>query len=295
MFRKAEKKKSKLRLALCGVAGSGKTYSALKIAKGLGGKVAMIDTESGSGDLYSDQFDYDIVQLHPPFSPDRYVKIIHEAEKQGYDVLIIDSLSHAWAGEGGVLDIVDKAARASASRNSYTAWKDATPEQNKLIDAILTSKIHIITTMRSKSSYEMVDDKGKKKPVKIGLSPIQREGVDYEFTVVLDISIDSHIASASKDRTGIFDSQYFKITEETGEKLIDWLNSGVDLQEKANLIIEQIKNSHSIDELSAIFHDYCKSKNEVIFQDENIRNKIIDEKDKRKSEILIHQVEDEKI
>lgn len=225
-FKKAQRKQARLRLALCGPSGSGKTYSALLLAKGLGGKVAMIDTERGSGELYDHLTDYDVAPLSAPFEPERYVQLIREAEKGGYTTIIIDSLTHAWAAEGGVLEMVDKATAASRSKNSYMAWREATPHHNRLVDAMLQSSCHIIVTIRTKTAYDLVDEGGKKRPVKVGMAPVQRDGLEYEFTVVLDLSIDKHVATASKDRTGLFDGQHFVPTPATGETLAAWLNGG---------------------------------------------------------------------
>lgn len=224
MFRKAQRKSAKLRLALMGPAGAGKTYSALQIATGLGGGIAMIDTERGSGELYSHLADYDVAQINPPFTPEKYIDAIKAASVHGFTVLIIDSLSHAWAGEGGVLDIHDKVAKSV--RNSFSAWREVTPMHNALVDAILNSPLHVIVTMRSKTAYEVINEGGKSKVAKIGLAPQQREGLEYEFTVVFDLSIDGHVASATKDRTGLFDGQYFTPSEETGRILLGWLESG---------------------------------------------------------------------
>lgn len=152
-FRKAERKKAKLRLGITGPAGSGKTYSALLIAFGLGGRIAMIDTENGSGDLYANLGDYDICAITAPYDVRKYLTLIDEAEKAGYDTIIIDSLSHAWSGEGGLLDMQGRIAAASRSGNSYAAWRQVTPWHNKLIDAMLSSSCHIIATMRSKTEY----------------------------------------------------------------------------------------------------------------------------------------------
>jgi hypothetical protein len=227
-FRKAERRKAKLRLALCGPAGSGKTFSALLIAQGLGGKIAMIDTENGSGELYSNLCAYDVATITPPFTPDKYVETIHEAEAAGYDVIIIDSLSHAWAGEGGVLDMQGKA--ADAEKNSYTAWRKVTPKHNRLVDSILQSSCHVIACMRSKMAYELVEnDKGKKVPRKLGMAPVQRDGMEYEFTLVLDLSVDGHVATSSKDRTGIFDGKYLVPTIECGKDLLKWLDAGIEV------------------------------------------------------------------
>ena len=228
-FKKAVRKQAKLRLALCGPSGSGKTFGSLKIAQGLApsGRIALIDTERGSGELYADVVDYDIATLAPPYTPDRYIALIQEAEAAHYDVLIIDSLSHAWTGLGGVLDMHERAATA-AKGNSWAAWREVTPAHNALVDAMLGADLHLITTMRTKNAYEVIDSDGKKKPVKIGLAPVQREGMEYEFTLVLDLTVDGHIATASKDRTRVFDGQHFTPAIATGEALRQWLETGVD-------------------------------------------------------------------
>ncbi len=233
-FRKAEKRKAKLRLAITGPAGSGKTYGALLIAQGLGGKIAMLDTENGSGDLYGDRFEYDICPITAPYDVRKYLQGIHDAEEAGYDVLIIDSLSHAWNGEGGLLDMQNRITESNAKMNSFSAWRKVTPWQNKLVEFILTSKCHIIATMRSKTDYIQIEnERGKSEIKKVGLAPVQRDGIDYEFTTVFDVST-SHVTTVSKDRTSIFDEQAFQITEETGKNLKEWLDSGVDIEGQKN-------------------------------------------------------------
>lgn len=229
MFSKATRKKVKLRLALCGVSGSGKTYSALLLAKGLGGKCAVIDTENGSASLYEGIADYDVCELRPPFTTEKYINAIKEAEREGYDVLIIDSLSHAWAGQGGLLEQVDNITAASRSKNSYTSWRSVTPLHNRLVDTILQSNMHIVVTMRSKTAYETTkDEKGKMSVVKAGLAPVQRDGLEYEFTTVLDLENSRHMATAGKDRTHLFDGQSLIIDEEVGVKLKSWLDQGIE-------------------------------------------------------------------
>ncbi len=224
LIRKAERKKAKLRLGICGPSGSGKTWSALEIAKGMGGKIGMIDTEAGRGELYGEDFAYDIIRLEAPYSPERYIQAMKAFEDAGYDILIIDSLSHAWVGEGGVLSIVDK-----AGSNSFTqGWKVATPKQNALIDALITSKMHIITTLRVKTDYTMDKNaQGKTVPQKVGLAPVQRDGLEYEFTVFMDISNQDHIAHVTKDNTKLFDQQYIKPSQAMGAQLMEWLNYGM--------------------------------------------------------------------
>lgn len=228
MFRKAERQKARLRLGLFGPAGSGKTYSALRVAKGLGGKIALIDTEAGSGELYSKQFDYDVCQLAAPFTPEKYVEAMKAAEGAGYDTIVVDSLSHAWAGAGGILDIQGKA--ADKSRNSYTAWREATPRHNELVEAILQSKCHVIITMRSKTEYVLEEDeRGKKVPKKVGMAPVQRDGMEYEMTVCAEID-ERHEARFSKDRTSMFSkADWSPLTEATGAKLRAWLEDGVEI------------------------------------------------------------------
>jgi len=231
-FRKAERCKAKLRLGITGTAGSGKTYGALLVAKGLGGKIALIDTENGSGDLYATEFDYDVGAITAPYTVNKYLDAIHGAEQAGYEIIIIDSLSHAWAGEGGLLDLQGKITDASYSKNSYTAWRKVTPEHNKLIEAMLNSPCHIIATMRSKTEYiQTENDKGKKEIIKVGLAPVQREGMDYEFTTVFDLG-QNHVATVSKDRTRLFDGEIFTLSELTGKKLKDWLDTGYDATEQ---------------------------------------------------------------
>jgi hypothetical protein len=260
IIKKANRKNAKLRLALTGVSNSGKTTGALKIAKGLGGKIVVIDTENKSADLYSDITDFDTLVLQAPYSPERYIQAIKQCEDAGYNIIIIDSLSHGWAGEGGVLEIQDNITAASKSKNSYTAWREVTPVQNKLVDTILQSDCHIIATMRSKTAYELVDINGRKTPIKMGLAPIQREGIDYEFTIVLDLDAKSHLYTASKDRTRLFEGKHEMISEETGIKLNEWLNNGKtseevakeEEEEKKN-IINELNNALSVESLTKLY------------------------------------------
>ena len=244
MFTKAQRTQARLRLALCGPSGSGKTYSALLIAQGLApdGRIAMIDTERGSGALYSHLVDYDVAPLAPPYTPDRYIERIRLAGESGYQVLIIDSLSHAWVGEGGILDLHDRATQASRSGNSFAAWREVTPRHNALVDALLGVDLHVIVTMRTKTAYDLSDDgNGKKRPIKVGLAPVQRDGLEYEFTVVMDLSVEGHVATAAKDRTGLFDGAHWVPVKATGEALRGWLDSGVDITDASRQQLDKLK------------------------------------------------------
>lgn len=229
-IRKAERTKSKLRLGLAGPAGSGKTMSALKLAFGIGAKVCLIDTERGSGDLYANLGDYSVITLEPPFKPDVFVDAIHAAEKAGFDVIIVDSLSHAWSDEGGILDQADK--MQASGKNRFTMWADLTPQHRKLVNALLNSPKHIICTMRSKQEYameEVTSANGNRKTEvrKLGMAPIQRDGMEYEFTIFFDID-QNHYAKASKDRTDMFKNEVQILDEKTGDRLLKWLNAGKD-------------------------------------------------------------------
>jgi hypothetical protein len=224
-FQKAVKSKSKLRCALFGPSGAGKTYSALSIAKGIGGKVAVIDSERGSASKYADKFDFDVVDLEKK-SIDEYVQFIAEAGEAGYSVLIIDSLTHAWQD---LLEEVEKLANAKYRGNTWSAWSEGTPKQRALVNAILSCPCHIMATMRSKTEWQTTqDDRGKSRPVRVGLAPEQGKGIEYEFDMLLELSTE-HIANVIKDRTGMFqDKLLTKPGVDFGRELVEWLNTGVD-------------------------------------------------------------------
>lgn len=221
-FRKAEKHAAKLRMALVGISGTGKTYSALRLATGMGGKVALIDTEHGRASAYAHKFDFDVLELDT-FSPVKYIEAIQAAQDAGYDVLIIDSLSHAWIGKEGALEQVDKAARASRSQNTFMAWRDVTPLHNKLVEAITTSRLHVIATMRSKAKYDMEkDDKGKLVPRKIGMEPVQRDGLEYEFDLVGDLDYDHNFVISKSTLDSIHPRDVIQpLDEEVGRLILD--------------------------------------------------------------------------
>lgn len=231
-FQKAERKKSKLRLALTGPSGSGKTYGALLLASGLGSKIAVIDTEQGSASLYSHLVDFDSLELEPPYNPERYREALKLAVKSGYDAVIIDSITHEWSGSGGCLELLEQIAKARYRGNSWAAWNDITPRHRAFIDDLLTSPIHIIVTARSKTETAQVEVNGRKQVQKLGMKTEQRDGIEYEFTTVLDIVHDGHFALPSKDRTGLFNSnEPEKLSKETGERIKKWLESGVEIKE----------------------------------------------------------------
>lgn len=226
-LRKAARQKAKIRLGLSAASGAGKTYSSILIAKGLAGgdlsNVAIIDTENGSADLYAELGDYNVLTLRPPFTPEKFISAIKECEKAGMEVIIIDSITHEWEGEGGCLDIYNSLG------GKYQDWAKITPRHQKFIDAIVQSPVHMITTVRRKQDYDMVKDgSGKVKVEKVGMKEVTRDGYEYELTINLDIDM-NHMATASKDRTGLFMGRHsFMPSEQTGELIKEWCESGAE-------------------------------------------------------------------
>ena len=245
VFQKAQRRRAKVRLGLCGPSGSGKTYSALLIASGITSKkIFMIDTEKGSALLEQGKPgipEFYHAELTPPYSPARYIQYIQTAINEGAACIIIDSLTHAWTGTGGILDEHGRIA-SSKNNNSWSAWRHLTPEHNRLIDTMLNCDAHLIATMRTKTAWEVVDgENGKKQPVKLGLKPEQREGMEYEFTVVLDLSVAGHVATSSKDRTSLFDGRHVVPSKDTGVQIRTWLNQGADAVQISHELLTQYK------------------------------------------------------
>jgi hypothetical protein len=257
-FVKAVRKQAKLRLALTGPSGSGKTYSSILLAQGLGGKVAVIDTEHGSASLYCDLMEFDVMELTAPYSPERYIAAIHEAEKAGYDVLIIDSISHEWNGTGGMLQLNEQIAQTKFKGNTWSAWSESDPRHRKFIDAMLQSRMHVIVTMRSKTeTSQEKDNHGKTKVLQLGMKAEQRDGIIYEFTTVLDLVHGGHYATATKDRTGLFAGDPQVITPATGAALMQWLNTGVEAaafdEDTMTELTGSIVDASTLEDLQAAF------------------------------------------
>ena len=225
-IRKARRSATKLRLLLTGPSGSGKTWGALQIAKGMGGRTLVIDTEEGSSDLYDHLHEFDVLDLRPPFSPEAYIEAIVAAEAAGYEVIVIDSVTHCWSGPGGCLEILEDVAKAQFRGNTWSAFSVITPRWRAFVDKILRSSAHVICCGRSKTETAQVDDHGKKKVAKLGMKLEARDGLEFEFTVVLDLIHDGHYATVSKDRTGLFAGDPKPITAETGKRLAEWLAGG---------------------------------------------------------------------
>lgn len=245
----ATRKRAKIKMALQGPSGSGKTYSALLLASGITvdwNKIAVIDTENHSSELYADLGNFKVLNLSYPFSPERYMEAIKACEKTNVEVIIIDSITHEWEGQGGILDV-----HGSMAGNSFTNWAKLTPRHNAFVQTILQSPCHIISTVRTKQDYVLTEKNGKMVPEKVGLRGITRDGMDYEFTIVFDLDI-KHNATASKDRTSLFNGKpEFKITADIGKTILAWCNRGV--QPVVDDIDMRVKKCLSIDELLQLF------------------------------------------
>ncbi|MBW4640935.1 MAG: ATP-binding protein [Gloeocapsa sp. UFS-A4-WI-NPMV-4B04] len=221
MFKKATKTQIKLRLALTGPSGSGKTFSSLAIASQLGKRIAVIDTEHGSASRYADLFEFDVVELES-FHPNRYVKAILAAQQAGYDVVVIDSLSHAWIGKDGELELVDRA------KNSFTAWKDVRPLERALIDTMLSCKCHLIATMRSRTEWVVeTNDKGKAEPRKVGTAPIQTQGIEFEFDVAGELNWQNTLTITKSRCPALSGKAFIEPGQQVADILKQWLDNGV--------------------------------------------------------------------
>jgi hypothetical protein len=201
----------------------------LEIATGLlgtsGGRIAVLDTEKGSASLYATSYEYDVMELGAPYTPERYIEVIHAAEEAGYDVLIIDSASPEWSGAGGCTEANEELAQAKFRGNTWSAWSSTTPRHRSFIESMLQSKMHIIATFRAKE--DTVQEGGKIR--KVGMKMEARDGTSFEFSVVFELEHSSHMANVTKDRTRLFGSDPHKVTEKTGAMLLDWLNEGVEV------------------------------------------------------------------
>lgn len=254
-IRKARRSATKLRLLLEGPSGAGKTYGGLTVTKGLGCQhVIVIDTEQGSSDLYDSILPFDVIDLAPPFTPEKYIEAIDAAEDAGADCIIIDSISHEWNGKGGCLELVDEIARAKFKGNTWSAYSEITPRHRAFIDRMLRSSAHIIATTRSKTETAQVNEGGRTRVVKLGMKAETRDGVEYEFTTCLSLVHDGHFAVASKDRTGLFAGDPKPITVETGRRIAEWLSGGKAVEDQTVIdgARKAINDATSVDTLDRL-------------------------------------------
>ena len=243
-LKRAQRGSAKLKLGISSPSGGGKTIGSLLIAYGLmkesypklsddelWSKVAIIDSENGSGELYVGAEiknfvigQYAAITLKPPFTAEKYIQAMEVCEENNMEVVIIDSTTHLWSGTGGLLEQQGNIAKRTG--NSWSAWRDVTPMHSHFIEKMLQCNMHVIATLRSKTKFvQEKGDDGRTTVRKIGLDPIQKDGMEYEFTTFFEIDAE-HNAFGSKDRTNTFDQEYFVITPETGKKLMKWLKGG---------------------------------------------------------------------
>ena len=245
----AQRKKAKIKMAITGASGSGKTYSSLLLAHGLcldWEKVVVIDTENHSSHLYANLGAYKVLNLESPFSPESYIDAIDFAVNQGMEVIILDSITHEWEY---LLDY-----HSSLPGSSFTAWGKVTPRHQAFVSKLLQVPVHIIATMRSKSDYILSEKNGKTVPEKVGLKSIQRDGMDYEFTLVFDLDI-KHNAVATKDRTGLFSSKLeFRINSSIGQQISKWCLE--DLSPKIDYVKDRIQQVSTTLELLGLYNQY---------------------------------------
>lgn len=247
-LRKSERKQAKIKMALQGSSGSGKSLSSLLLAKGLTNdnlaKVAVIDTENGSADLYAHLGNYNVLPLQPPYTPEKFIEAMEVCEKAGMECIILDSISHVW---DELLDYHSK-----LPGNSFTNWNKVTPRQKAFIDKILQCNAHVIATMRTKQDYVLQQKDGKYVPEKVGLKAVQRDDVSYEFTIVFDIDI-KHFAIASKDRTNLFSGKpEFMINTSTGKRILEWCTSPT----KEEDVKQRIEECLSVSQLMELYKEY---------------------------------------
>ncbi|KJJ38744.1 AAA family ATPase [Aequorivita vladivostokensis] len=247
-LRQSERKQAKIKMALQGSSGCGKSLSSLLLAKGLTNdnlaKVAVIDTENGSADLYAHLGNYNVLQLQPPFTPEKYIEAIEVCEKAGMEVIILDSISQVW---DELLDFHSK-----LPGNSFANWNKVTPRQKAFINKILQADAHIIATMRTKQDYVLQQKDGKFVPEKVGLKAVQRDDVSYEFTIVFDLDI-KHFATASKDRTNLFSGRpEFLISTATGKRILEWCTSPIKEQD----VKQRIEECLSVGQLMELYKEH---------------------------------------
>lgn len=273
-LRQAQRNAAKIRCALQGPSGSGKSMSALLLAFGLvndWSKIAVIDTENQSADLYAHLGNYNVLTLEKPYSPERYMKAIETCEEAGMQVIIIDSLSHEWSSSGGILE-----QHGNMEGNSFTNWGKLTPRHNAFMQRLLHSPAHILATLRTKQDYVINSNSdGKVVPEKVGLKAVTRDDAEYEFTLVFSLDME-HMASCSKDRTGVFVTEPpFKIDAETGMKIKEWCSAssaGVDFLKEANeekeqtKVMELIKAAKTFNELKWVYDTYPQFQKELEYE-----------------------------
>lgn len=279
-LQKATRKQSKIKLSISGTSGSGKTYSSLLLAHGICGNwesIAVLDSENYSASLYAHLGPFNVINLQEPFTPEQYIDAIHLCEQSGIEVIIIDSISHEWSGKGGCLEIHEKETARMKIPNSFTAWAAVTPRHQAFIDAIVRSQCHIICCTRSKTEYVLSERNGRQVPQKVGMSPITRDGFEFEVSIHFELD-QQHKAFCSKDRTGLFMNQEpFVISEQTGIQIIRWCESGEPIN--ADDVTSRINTCKSLNELLQVYKEYPQFKQTLLPEYEQRKRELIIQKE----------------
>jgi hypothetical protein len=257
-FSRASKEQAKARIALTGPTGSGKTYTALIVAGGLGERVAVIDTERGSASKYADEFTFDTLQL-TSFEPSALVDALAVAAHAGHDVLVVDSFSHFWSGTGGILEQVDNAAKRVGGVNSFAGWKEARPMERAMIDALLAYPGHVIVTMRAKTEYVVEsDERGRKVPRKVGLKPDQRDGIEYEFDIVGELDQENTLVVSKSRAKSLSGMVTHKPDTRFAEVVLEWLNAGRPAPTVADYVAAATAPEATYDELRVLYEEVAR-------------------------------------
>lgn len=258
---KAQRSNLPIKMGISGGAGTGKSVSSLLVSFGLTGdwtKIAVIDTENRASHLYAHLGSFNVLDFSPPFTPERYIQAIEVCLKAKMQVIVIDSISFEWEN---ILD-----SHSQMSGNSYTNWAKFTPRHQQFVQAILQADCHVICTLRSKQDYILVEKNGRQVPKKVSMKPIQREGIDYEFTLLFELDI-NHRAVATKDRTGLFsDKHEFVITPAVGQEILQWCNSGYQTQKlycepkkPVYDLVKLIQECENVEELRLLYYSVTQA------------------------------------
>lgn len=265
-FQKAVKHEAKGRVALVGPAGAGKSMTMLKLGRALGGptgRIAAIDSEHGSLSKYADTFDFDVIELDT-FSPDSFIEALTAAETGKYAVFCCDSLSHFWMGRGGALEFVDMAAKRH--KDQMGGWKDFRPHERAMVDRMLASPCHIIVTMRTKTDYqEVTGSDGKKKRVKVGLAPVQRDGLEYEFDLVGYMDDENNLI-VDKTRCSEYSQKAIaKPSEKDFEPFVHWLAGAKRIMPEGQVLdfVANIDACADLDSLRAAYESAVKAARQI--------------------------------
>lgn len=267
MFQRAKRKTGPVSVCIMGESGSGKTITALALAQGLGRRIALVDAEGGQAACYAEHYAYDMVVLKPPYCPSRFAAAVHAAELQQYDVVVLDGLSLAWSGSGGILDQVDAARAAGVPE----PWTKPGALHQEMLRAIQNAGCHIVVTLREKPVWEQMVERlsnGRevRRLVKTGVRPEQRSDIGYAFAVFLRMRGAMRAARVWKDGTGVFTDKEVVVTPDHGRALHDWANGVQCLQSGLDRAMRDIAACSSLNELARLWGNWPQALRDAPWQ-----------------------------